>query len=115
MSTNKQHRIDEIMDSLDGCTRAAAPDFFYTRLRARMENEASPTTSGFWLLRPAFAFASMAIILLINLLVVFSQSNNNTDDAVVATETDGFQSMAAEYRLNEGNSSISYYNLNQDR
>ncbi len=115
MSTEKQNRINEIMDSLDGCTRAAAPDFFYTRLKARMENELTPAASGIWLRRPAFAFATMAVILLINVLVLFNQTNNNQEEAVSSTETDSFQSMAAEYRLNEGNSSISYYNLNQDR
>lgn len=115
MSTQKDKMIDEILNSLDGCTPATAPDFFYTRLKARMENELTPASSGFWLRRPAFAFASMAVILLINVLVLFNQSGNNQEEAVNSTETDSFQSMAAEYRLNEGNSSISYYNLNQDR
>ena len=73
MNTNKENRIDEILNSLDGCTQATAPDFFYTRLKARMEKEVAPAARTSWMLRPAYAFAGMAIILLINVLAVFNQ------------------------------------------
>ena len=115
MNTQKDKMIDEILNSLDGCTPATAPDFFYTRLKARMEKESVPADRTFWMLRPAYAFAGMAIILLINAIAVFNQPSSITDDSTSATDTDSFQSLAAEYRLNEGNSSISMYNLNQDK
>ena len=113
MDTRKENRINEILNSLDGCTQATAPDFFYTRLKARMEKDAVPAARTSWMLRPAYAFAGMAIILLINVLAVFNQPG--TEDNTAATEVDTFQSLASEYRLNEGNSSISMYNLNQDK
>lgn len=113
MDTRKENSIDEILNSLDGCTQATAPDFFYTRLKARMEKEAAPAARTSWVLRPAYAFAGMAIILLINVLAVFNQPN--TEENTATTEVDTFQSLAAEYRLNESNSSISLYNLNQDK
>jgi hypothetical protein len=113
MDTRKENRINEILNSLDGCTQATAPDFFYTRLKARMENDAAPAARTSWMLRPAYAFAGMAIILLINVLAVFNQPG--TEENTAATEVDTFQSLASEYRLNEGNSSISMYNLNQDK
>ena len=113
MNTNKENRIDEILNSLDGCTQATAPDFFYTRLKARMEREVAPAARTSWMLRPAHAFAGMTIILLINVLAVFNQPR--TEDNTAASEVDTFQSLASEYRLNEGNSSISMYNLNQDK
>ena len=115
MSTQKDKIIDEILNSLDGCTPATAPDFFYTRLKARMEKEVAPANRTFWLLRPAYAFAGMVIILLINVIAVFNQPSSVPEDSTATTETDSFQSLAAEYRLNEGNSSISMYNLNQDK
>ncbi len=113
MNTNKENRIDEILNSLDGCTQATVPDFFYTRLKARMEKEVAPAARTSWMLRPAYAFAGMAIILLINVLAVFNQPG--TEDNTATSEVDTFQSLASEYRLNEGNSSISMYNLNQDK
>ncbi len=114
MNTRKEKMIDEILNSLDGCTPATAPDFFYTRLKARMDKEADPAARTSWMLRPAYAFAGMAIILLINVLAVFNQ-HTATEESTVSTETDSFQSLASEYRLNESSSSISIYNLNQDK
>ncbi len=115
MSTQKDKMIDEILNSLDGCSSATAPDFFYTRLKARMEKEAAPAARTFWMLRPAYALAGMAIILLINVLAVFNQPATIAEETATPAETDSFQSLAAEYRLNESNSSISMYNLNQDK
>ena len=115
MSTQKDKMIDEILNSLDGCSPATAPDFFYTRLKARMEREVAPAARTFWTLRPAYAFTGMAIILLINVIAVFSQPKEVAEDGMATTESDSFQSFASEYRLNEGNSSISMYNLNQDK
>jgi hypothetical protein len=112
MNTRKENKINEILNSLDGCTQATAPDFFYTRLKARMEKEAAPTARTFWTLRPAYAFAGMALILLVNILAVYNKSTS--DENVATVETDSFQSIASEYRLNESGS-ISMYNLNQDK
>lgn len=114
MSTQKDKMIDEILNSLDGCTPATAPDFFYTRLKARMEKEVAPART-FWMLRPAYALSGMVIIILINIIAVFNQPSSATEDATATVESDSFQSLATEYRLNEGNSSISMYNLNQDK
>jgi hypothetical protein len=55
----------------------------------------------------------MAIIILINVIAVFNQPAPVADDSTAASETDSFQSLAAEYRLNDNSSSISMYNLNQ--
>ena len=115
MNTQKDKMIDEILNSLDGCSPAVAPDFFYTRLKARMERDVAPAARTFWTLRPAFAFAGMAIIVLINVIAVFNQPKQVADESTATTETDSFQSLAAEYRLNESSSSISMYNLNQDK
>ena len=112
MNTQKENKINEILNSLDGCTQATAPDFFYTRLKARMEKEAAPAARTFWPLRPAYAFAGMALILLVNILAVYNKST--ADENVATVETDSFQSLASEYRLNESGS-ISMYNLNQDK
>lgn len=114
MNQEREQKMNDVLNSLDGCTRATAPDFFYTRLKARMEREAAPAARTGWVLRPVWAFAGMAIVLLINVLAVFNRPVAS-DDNTAATESDSFQSMAAEYRLNESNSAFSFYNLNQDK
>ena len=109
MKNDKNH-IEEILGSLDHCQRAAAPDFFYTRLKARMEKE-----SGFGveakkplILRPVFALAALAVILLINAFVIFQNNKNNiTPDTASLSDTDVIQTLAVEYRLND-NSTIPY-------
>lgn len=113
MNQEREQKMNEVLNSLDGCTRATAPDFFYTRLKARMEREAEPVVRAPWMLRPSLAFAGMAIILLINIVAVFNRPAGTEESA--AADTDTFQSLATEYRLNEGNGAISVYNLNQDK
>ena len=51
MSMEKTKQIDEILSGLDGVQRASAPEFFYTRLKARMEKgfEPIPTAEGWQL------------------------------------------------------------------
>ena len=39
MSTDKEQWKDEIMDSLSGMQHARAPEFMYTRIMARLQNE----------------------------------------------------------------------------
>ena len=50
-----QERVERIMKSLGGIQPAAAPDFFYTRLKGKMQPETGKKT--FFMLRPAFITA----------------------------------------------------------
>ena len=98
---NKQDKIEQILQSLDANQRAAAPDFFYTRLKARMEREFSDGKKNkAWILRPAYALVVLVMVLVLNALVILKGSEtpdlNNND-----TET--VQSIAAEYSLNDNN------------
>jgi hypothetical protein len=84
--------------------KATAPDFFYTRLKARMlaqvdkgREAAKPA-----LLRPAYAFAALIIVLLINVAVLFQNSNNNSDMTAATTiDTDSIQALASEYSVTD--------------
>ncbi|MBL7730926.1 MAG: hypothetical protein JNM88_07095 [Chitinophagaceae bacterium] len=97
MNTEQNKKVEEILGSLDGCARASAPDFFYTRLSARLEKELATPEKPSWILRPAFALAAMAVVILINVFAFLQRSGSNFTPA----ETDQLQSVAAEYRLNE--------------
>ena|SRR6266487_2619739 len=100
MNNERNNKIEQILNSLDGNQRAGAPDFFFTRLKARIERE-EETNRKPWILRPAYALTTLLIVLVINIAIILkgeqaTDSNNNSD-----TET--AQSIAAEYSLNDNN------------
>jgi hypothetical protein len=101
MNNEINKKIEQILNSLDANQRAVAPDFFYTRLKARMQREQEKRSNKVGALRPAYALAALVLVLIINATVILkgeqtTDSNNNTD-----TET--VQSIAAEYSLNDNN------------
>lgn len=96
MEKERNKRIDEIMGSLDNVQRATVPDFFYTRLKARMESElvAEPRSSGVF--RPLYIFGVLVVVLAINAAVIFKGSASETS----VPDSDTMQSIAAEYKIN---------------
>ena|SRR5438552_2468131 len=105
MNNEKNNKIDQILNSLDGNQRAEVPDFFYIRLKARMEREPGRKNGAnkAWILRPAYALTTLVIVLVINIAVILkgeqaTESNNNNNN-----DTETAQSIAAEYSLNDNN------------
>jgi uncharacterized membrane protein len=113
MENNRNKKIEDILGSLDNTKRAAAPDFFYTRLKAKMEKGFEPAAPRAWILRPAYALVAILLVLVINAAVIVN-SNTAADNGVTATadNTESFQSIAAEYSLNDNNT---LYDLNPDK
>src|SRR6478736_8337882 len=105
MNNNNEHRIEDILGSLDGMQKASAPNFFYTRLRARMERELVAKPKRSILLRPAYAIAGLVLILTINAAVLLKNDDttDTTSTDIVSTNTEAVQSIAAEYSLNDNN------------
>ena len=110
MNIEQNKKTEEILNSLDGAQRASVPDFFYTRLKAKMEKGYEPDATKSWVLRPVFAIGALVVILLINATVLFTRTYNPKENTVV--DTDNLQSIAAEYRLSESNS---LYDLNVEK
>ncbi|MBM3415424.1 MAG: hypothetical protein FJY20_03050 [Bacteroidetes bacterium] len=111
MQAGKSNKIEEILNSLDGLQKATAPGFFYPRLKARLEKEILPAaTKPAGILRPAYALAALAVVLLINATVILTR--NNSGEIVSSSETETLQSIAADYDLNDVSS---IYDLNEDR
>lgn len=79
---------DGILDSLQGMKRAAAPEFFYTRLRARMEQEADTAPLG-WigklLTRPSLSLGLAAIVLLLNITTIMKMVQQPSRSAAPET------------------------------
>ena len=73
--TDIQKRVDEAMDSILNIRKAEPNAFFYTRLQARI----SKVESNFWekmsriVSRPAFAFVSVSVVLILNLFVALNE------------------------------------------
>jgi hypothetical protein len=108
---SKNNKIEEILSSLDDCSGAAAPDFFYTRLKARMEKQDNPVAArSSWILKPAYAMAAVLAVLILNAFILLQ--NNKPDSSTLTSDTDTFQSIAAEYRLNDNNN---LFDLTEER
>ncbi|MGQ0738108.1 MAG: LysM peptidoglycan-binding domain-containing protein [Bacteroidota bacterium] len=111
MNTDKNKKTEEILSSLDGLKKATAPDFFYTRLKARMEKETLPVDpKPGRVLRPVFALTALVAVLLINAAVIFTKSN--AGETISVNEGETLQSIAADYNLNDVSS---IYDLNEDK
>ncbi|MEO7393647.1 MAG: hypothetical protein ABIU11_01825 [Chitinophagaceae bacterium] len=100
MNNKRNNKVEDILGSLDGNQRASAPDFFYTRLKARMEKGFEPVRYKSWALRPVYAMAAFVIVLLINVAVILQGVNSN-EPATANIENETIQSIAAEYNLND--------------
>lgn len=111
MNNEQNKKLEDILGSLDGFQKAVAPDFFYTRLKARMEKGFEPVGSKSWILRPVYAIAALIVVIVINAAVIFDGQNNTSEDTVADTDT--FQSVAAEYALNDNSANL--YDLNPDK
>jgi hypothetical protein len=113
MDTRKNIPMEEVLSSLDGCERAAVSPYFYTRLKAKMENlqdKELPAVRPFWVFRPAYALALLTVVLLINAAVIF---NGRSTKETTTADTDTIQSIASEYSLADNNSL--YFTTNQDK
>jgi len=95
---NKEQRI---LDSLTGLQKAAAPDFFYTRLIGRMQNEMEPKRKPFLLLRPAFITAALFAVLVINVFSIMEFDKAPQQKATVRSAKPAtLESFAEAYNLN---------------
>lgn len=97
---NKQfseERVNRIMESLDGIKKEAAPDFFYTRLKGKMQ---PAEKQGIFLLRPAFITAVLALFLIVNVFSLFEMSK--TKQPGREDQQPGIESFAKAYNLSSG-------------
>jgi hypothetical protein len=95
-SEDLHNNIEQSLSSLDGIKRAAAPDFFYTRLQARMEKE---LTTPAWIPfgKPVWLIATLLVFLVLNTMMIKQSRLSKTNDSV--NQVSSLQSFAAEYEL----------------
>ncbi len=111
MDNKGNTRIDEVLESLDGCKRASAPGFFYTRLKARLEKGLPPKPGPEWILRPVYVISALLLVIALNIFVFLRGKDEKTTTTADNNESVQ-QSIASEYSLNDMNT---VYDLNQDK
>ncbi|NCI47243.1 hypothetical protein [Sediminibacterium soli] len=84
---------DKVLRSVDGIQRAEAPAFLYTRVMAGMAKSGMTRVS--WLVKPAFSFAVLALLLLVNLFA-FTKFQDKSEPEPAGS---GMQYFADEYAL----------------
>ena len=107
MKKQANGKTDEILNSLGGVKKTQAPDFFYTRLKAKME-ASPPARQNIRILRPAYVIAFLAVLIVFNLVSLIRQ-NNTEENPTINTESENSQTIASAYDLDDNSS----YDLNQ--
>lgn len=80
--------IDEILNSLDGISRAEARPYMHTRIMARLEEE-----NTFWgravslVAQPVFAFACLSLVLVANVYTIFNSGYEQQETATNSSNT----------------------------
>ena len=102
-----EERVLSIMESLGGIQPAVAPDFFYTRLKGKMQPAEEKKT--FFILRPAFITAILAVLFIVNIVSLVqtakaphSALRTKQDLPVVFSNPATIESFAAAYNMNTG-------------
>jgi hypothetical protein len=97
------NREENILNSLTGLQKAVAPDFFYTRLLGRMQNENAPQQKQYFLLKPLFVGAVLFLVLMINVFSIVQFNKTPEQNATVhSAGPASLQSFADAYNLNTG-------------
>lgn len=100
MENNHLNRVEKILSSLDNLQKVNAPDFFYTRLTGRMQNEAAIKTKPFFLLRPAFITTLLFVVLIINIISLTRLDKKPVQKQIVKTNKPAtIESFAEAYNM----------------
>lgn len=96
-----QERVQSIMESLGGLQPAAAPDFFYTRLKGKMQPAAEKKP--FFILRPAFITGVLAVFLIVNVFsLVTIRRAPERPASLQSNKPATIESFASAYNMNTG-------------
>jgi hypothetical protein len=112
MDNERNKRMEELLGSLDGAKRAEAPDFFYTRLRARLEKELTKNVKRDWILKPVYIVTTLLLVISINVFVFLRGRDETPTNAIADNNESVQQSIASEYSLNDNNT---VYDLNPEK
>ena len=81
--------VDEHLQSLYGMLQTGTDDFFYTRLKARMEKDLEGNGWNFPL-RPVWVVSAMVLLLTVNIFMLSQQNKSATTTTSNATSLQSF-------------------------
>ena len=92
---NNGKRVDEILESLDGLSRASANPHLYTRILGRLQED-RPAWAGIasFLSRPMVAFSLVFMLVAANAWIIFKNKAVTPED-----KTEQLTALAQEYRF----------------
>ncbi len=94
-----QERIESIMTSLGDMQPAVAPDFFYTRLKGKMQPVEEKRI--FFMLRPSFITATLALLFIVNIISLLQTDKvPKQGSPIVESKPATIESFAAAYNMN---------------
>lgn len=98
----QQTPIDNIINSVEGISRATAPDFFETRLMAAMEKRLLRQNKTWWQIKqPTWIAVSLIVLLCANFyLLSFSKNKAASFSEIKTTTVASLQNFASDYQLN---------------
>lgn len=76
MKREKNISLEEHLRSIDSSIQPVTDDFFYTRLKGRMQQKHEFVVPFFT--KPAFAISSLLLMLLVNIIVLNKQQSTDT-------------------------------------
>ena len=79
---------------------ASERSFFYTRLKGKMQPSEDKKT--FFILRPAFITAVLSVLLLINIVSLFTMDKQVKPGTTTVSEPAGIESFTKAYDMNSG-------------
>lgn len=85
--------VDEALSSVDSIKRAEVKPFLLTRINARMNRETGSAweKAGWFISRPAVAFAGLCLILMVNaMVIVFNNSSSSVAEQTTQAAGDEF-------------------------
>ncbi|MFZ1264660.1 MAG: hypothetical protein WAT34_14205 [Chitinophagaceae bacterium] len=94
MEKNSTPLVDEHLQSIQGMQEAGTDDFFYTRLRARIDKER--LEQGWSLpLKPVWVLSTLVLLLALNGITLLQQAKTKATNAGVSTSS--LQNFAESY------------------
>lgn len=94
---NIDQKIEDTLNSLSNLEQAEPKPFFYTRLKARMENELVVAQSNSFRLKPALLIPMVACTLLLTVMSVYTLTSHDSNAALLS----GKDAFIQEYSLND--------------
>jgi hypothetical protein len=98
MPSNKHTKADEVLASIEQIQPVAAPNFFYTRLQAKMSSSLPTTHKSNFGTRPYWMVTCLTIFLMLNLITI-NHFSNKAKHPSKATKEATIDDFAAAYQL----------------